>query len=134
MRGQLAEPADAARRLVAEAAGGAEMAGRPVRVGEDEQGVAVAIGEDRPDREMIAAGLALLPQPPLRPAEEGGEAARRASRRARRGSCSRASARWPVSRVLDDGGQQAVHLVPVERVEVAGVSGAFRSRMARDTP
>src|SRR5690242_18274946 len=62
-------------RLAAEAALGTEVAGRPFRIGADEEGVAVAILMDGGDAQAVAAGLALLPEPAPGPAEEGGEAA-----------------------------------------------------------
>ena len=117
VRGERGDEAGAGGAVVAEAAVAAGVAGRAARGGEDQQGVAVAIGADVDEVEEIAAGLALAPRAAARAAVEGDEAV--GDRRVERGAVHVAEhPHFAGGGVLDDGGDEAVHLGPVERVGV----------------
>jgi hypothetical protein len=87
----------------------------PSGVGQNEERVVVAICPDGAQGEAIAAGLAFSPEAVLGPAEEGHEAA--VQRRRERVATHVAEHQdLGGSGILDDGGEQSVHLVPGKTV------------------
>src|SRR5579864_4027255 len=95
------------------------MTGGAVGVGQQQQGVLVAISEHGMDAKMAAARLAFLPESLLRAAEEGGQT--RIQRRVERILVHVAEHEDPPGpTILHNGGEQAVHLLPSERCSVPG--------------
>jgi hypothetical protein len=110
-----------------------------LRARADQQRVIVAIGVNRAQLEPVSGGLAFRPEPPLRAAPERHEAA--VQRRPKRVGVHVAEHQHLAGvGVLHDRGQQAVHLVPGERLDLGraqrrisiphAASSSFKSGMA----